>query len=171
MIFVGSSFTIRPVQHEELTQVLEVYRQCEDFLALGSDPRASMEMIEKDWQISKEAGGIFCGIFDDSQNMIGVVDFIPANFEGNPSHAFIELLMIAMPARGKGLGREVMQAIEDEILKNSNITDILSAVQINNPKAIQFWKNIGYEIVSEPRLNLDGTTVYRLSKAIQWRIP
>lgn len=171
MIFVGSSFTIRPVQHEELTQVLEVYRQCEDFLALGPDPRASMEMIEKDWQISKEAGGIFCGIFDDSQNMIGVVDFIPANFEGNPSHAFIELLMIAMPARGKGLGREVMQAIEDEILKNSNITDILSAVQINNPKAIQFWKNIGYEIVSEPRLNLDGTTVYRLSKAIQWRIP
>lgn len=151
--------------------MLEVYRQCEDFLALGSDPRASMEMIEKDWQISKEAGGIFCGIFDDSQNMIGVVDFIPANFEGNPSHAFIELLMIAMPARGKGLGREVMQAIEDEILKNSNITDILSAVQTNNPKAIQFWKNIGYEIVSEPRLNLDGTTVYRLSKAIQWRIP
>jgi len=157
----GSSFTIRPTLRDNTEQALQVYRQCEDFLALGPDPRASTEMIEKD------AGGIFCGIFDDSRNMIGVVDFIPNNFEGNPHYAFIELLMIAAPARRKGLGREVMQAVEREILQNPNITDILSAVQVNNPNAIRFWTNIGYEIVSEPILNPEGTTVYKLRKIIQ----
>lgn len=171
MMLTGNSFTIRPVQRDELSQVMEVYRQCEDFLALGSDPRASTEMIEKDMQISIEAGGIFCGIFDKDQNIIGIVDFIPDNFEGNPAHAFIELLMIAMPARRKGLGREVMQAVEDEILKNSNITDVLSAVQVNNPNAVQFWKNIGYEIASEPILCPDGTTVYKLRKIVQKENP
>lgn len=167
MILTGGSFTIRPVQHNELSQVLEVYRQCTDFLALGPDPRASMEMIEKDMRISKDAGGIFCGIFDDNQNMIGIVDFIPGNFEGNPAQAFIELLMMAMPARRKGLGRKIMQAVEQEISRNPNITEILSAVQVNNPNAVQFWKNVGYEINSEPILCSDGTTVYKLRKIAQ----
>ena len=166
-MIAGSSFTICPVSRDDLNQSLEVYRQCEDFLALGPDPHASMEMIEKDMQISNEAGGLFCGIFDDNQNMIGVVDFIPENFEGNPNHAFIELLMIAMPARRKGLGREVMQAVEPDNSRNPNITDILSAVQVNNPSAIRFWKNLGYEIITEPVLNLDGITVYKLNKIIR----
>jgi ribosomal protein S18 acetylase RimI-like enzyme len=171
MILIGASFTIRPILLDDLTQTLEVYRQCEDFLALGPDPRASVEMIEKDMQISKEAGGIFCGIFDEDNHMIGIVDFIPNNFEGNPNHAFIELLMIAVSARRKGFGGEVMQLVEKEISKNPNITDILAAVQINNPNAIRFWKNIGYEIISEPILNPDGTTVYKLCKIIQKEKP
>ena len=166
MILAGSFFTIRPVQRDELTQALEVYSQCEDFLSLGPDPRASMEMIEKDMQISKEADGIFCGIFDDCQNMIGVVDFIPANFEGNPSHAFIELLMIAAPARRKGLGKEVVKSIEQDILRDDQIAAVLSAVQVNNQSAINFWTKVGYEIVSEPIPNEDGTTVYKLFKSV-----
>lgn len=167
MLIVNDSFIIRPIRLLELDVVLAVYLQCEDFLALGPDPHASMDMIEKDMQISKESGGSFCGIFDDNQNMIGIVDFIPDNFEGNPNHAFIELLMIATPARRRGLGREVIQAVEDEILKNPSNTEILSAVQVNNPRAIQFWKTIGYKIISEPILNSDGTAVYKLHKIVR----
>jgi len=166
MILAGSFFTIRPVQRDKLTQALEVYRQCEAFLSLGPDPRASMEMIEKDMQISKEADGIFCGIFDGDQNMIGIVDFIPANFEGNPSHAFIELLMIAAPARRKGLGKEVVKSIEQDILRDGQIAAVLSAVQVNNQSAINFWTKVGYQIVSEPIPNEDGTTVYKLFKSV-----
>ena len=125
-----------------------------------------MEMIEKDMQISKEADGIFCGIFDGDQNMIGIVDFIPANFEGNPSHAFIELLMIAAPARRNGLGKEVVKSIEQEILREGQITAVLSAVQVNNQSAINFWTKVGYQIVSEPIPNEDGTTVYKLFKSV-----
>ena len=166
MPVIIDSFFIRPIQLVDLDQVLDVYRQCEDFLALGPDSSASKEMIEKDLAISKEAGGIFCGIFDNHRKMIGILDFVPDDFEGDPGHAFIELLMIAWPFRRKGIGREVMQAVEKQITMNRNITGILSAVQVNNPDAMHFWKNIGYEIVSEPIRCSDGTTVYKLHKRI-----
>lgn len=167
LMITNNSFTIRPIWLDELNDVLEVYRQCEDFLALGPVPRASLEMIEKDMQISKEAGGIFCGIFDKDNHMIGILDFIPRNFEGNPDHAFIELLMIATPARRKGLGMEVVRSVEQEISRDAEVKYILATVQVNNPSAISFWTRVGYQIVSEPIVNEDGTTVYILCKELQ----
>ena len=164
MTIIGSSFIIRPVRPDELDWVLEVYRQCEDFLALGPVPLASMEMVLSDLQISKEAGGIFCGIFKNDGEMIGVLDYIPQNFEGNPDCAFIELLMIAAPHRRKGLGKEIVQLVEKEIMQNPRIQDVLSGVQVNNLDAIEFWQKAGYLIISGPMLWEDGTTVYRLSK-------
>jgi ribosomal protein S18 acetylase RimI-like enzyme len=161
---IGSLFIIRPVQPEDLEQVLEVYRQCEDFLALGPTPRASVEMVLGDLKISQEAGGIFCGIYKDSQDMIGVLDYIPQNFEGNPDWAFIELLMIAAPHRRKGLGKEIVQLVEKEIVQNPRITDILLGVQVNNPGAQEFWRKVGYQIISGPVDCGDGTTAYRLCK-------
>ena len=70
--------------------------------------------------------------------MIGVVDFIPANFEGNSQHAFLSLLMIAAPYRQRGLGEQIVKWIEAEIKKDGQVTTIFSAVQINNPGALRF---------------------------------
>src|SRR5512143_3408157 len=57
---------IRPIVDSDLPALLEVYRQCEDFLALGPDPHASPEMVEKDRALSRQEGGIYCGIFLES---------------------------------------------------------------------------------------------------------
>ncbi len=54
---------IRPIVEPDLPAVLEVYRQSEDFLALGPDPHASPEMVAKDRELSRQEGGVFCGIF------------------------------------------------------------------------------------------------------------
>ncbi|MBI5958514.1 MAG: hypothetical protein HY866_07265, partial [Chloroflexi bacterium] len=67
-------FTIRPVEDDQLENVLEVYRPCEDFLALGPQPKASMVMVEADLRLSADNGGIFCGIYDPGGVMLGVVD-------------------------------------------------------------------------------------------------
>lgn len=158
---------IRPLRPDEYDQVLEVYRQCEDFLALGPVPHASMEMVLKDLEISREAGGIFCGIFNDEQKMIGVVDYIPQNFEGYPNHAFIELLMIAKSERGKGIGKAVVQQVEATILQDQHIDEILSGVQVNNPRAIKFWREAGYRIVSDAIPYPDGTTAFTLCKKVR----
>jgi hypothetical protein len=53
---------IHPVTPEHYQAILEVYRLCEDFLALGPVATASMEMVIKDLEISKDECGIFCGI-------------------------------------------------------------------------------------------------------------
>jgi ribosomal protein S18 acetylase RimI-like enzyme len=160
------SLEIHPVGERDVHAVLKVYQQCEDFLALGPAATASLEMVLKDLEISHEAGGIFCGIFNAPDRMIGVVDYVPSHWEGDPRAAFLELLMIAAPFRSRGIGTAVVEAVENEIRKDPGITVIHSGVQVNNPQAIRFWQRHGYRIVSGPKLQLDQTTAFDLRKDI-----
>jgi hypothetical protein len=54
-------FRIIPITPEDLLPVLEVYRQCEDFLALGSDARALLEIVQRDIAGSEQQGGCTAG--------------------------------------------------------------------------------------------------------------
>ena len=155
---------IRPVAKDELEAVLGVYRQCEDFLALGPVPTASMEMVLKDIEVSKGEGGFFCGIHIADGKMIGVTDYVPSHYGGEPSTAFLELLMIAAPYRNQGLGRAIVEAVEHEIRKDAQVTTILAGVQVNNPQAVRFWQRNGYRIVSGPELMPDQTMAFGLRK-------
>ena len=68
--------------------------------------------------MSQGEGGRYCGVYTSDGTMIAVIDFIPANFEGNPQHAFFSLLMIAAPYRQRGLGEQIVKWIEGEIKKD-----------------------------------------------------
>ncbi len=164
MITRYDSLEIRPIAQDDLNAVLEVYRQCEDFLALGPVSTASLEMVLKDIEISRQEGGVFCGIYTADGKMIGIVDYVPSNFEGDSHAAFLSLLMIAAPFRKQGIGTAVVAAVENEIRKDKEIRTILSGVQVNNPEAIKFWQRHGYRIVSEPILHPDQTTAFDLRK-------
>jgi ribosomal protein S18 acetylase RimI-like enzyme len=157
---------IRPVTSDNLEAVLEVYRQSEDFLALGPVATASMEMVRKDLELSKSIGATFCGIHTADGTMIGVLDYVPSHYEGNPQAAYLSLLMIAESWRNQGIGDAVVSAFEDEIKKDASVTVILAGVQVNNPKAIRFWQRHGYRVVSAPKLYPDGTTAVDLQKDI-----
>ena len=157
-------YQIKPVAKHDTRYVLEVYKQSEDFLSLGPQPHASMEMILADLELSKAEGGVFCGIWDHNGKIIGIVDFVPEMFEGNPYHAFLSLLMISKPYRKKRIGAEIVTTIEHEISKNTQVKSILSAVQTNNDPAIRFWQKMGYRIVSGPELQQDSTITYKLEK-------
>ena len=158
---------IHPIAPGELKNVLDVYRQCEDFLALGPVPTASIEMILKDIEISKEEGGIFCGIYAANGKMIGIVDYVPSHFKEDPCAAFLSLLMIAAPFRQQGIGKAVVDAVEKEIRKETQVTTIFSGVQVNNPRAVRFWQSNGYRIIGGPELLPDQTTVYGLQKNVE----
>ena len=161
------SLDIRPMTEGDVNAVLEVYRQCEDFLALGPVSTASMEMVRKDIDISHEQGGIFCGIYNVDGTMIGIIDYVPCNFEGNHQSAFLSLLMIGAPFRNRGIGTAVVAAVEAKIKKDTQIRTILSGVQVNNPQAIQFWQRHGYRIISGPKLMPDQTIVFHLRKDLR----
>jgi ribosomal protein S18 acetylase RimI-like enzyme len=164
MLIRDNSFEVRTITQDDLDAVLDVYRQCEDFLALGPERTASMAMVLKDIEISQSEGGVFCGVYAMDGRMIGVVDFVPSNFEGDPHIAFISLLMISPSFRKQGIGTTIVELIENEIRKDAQVTAILSAVQVNNPQALQFWKKNGYRIVGGPELQPDQTTTFRLQK-------
>lgn len=157
---------VRPIVQDELGAVLEVYKHCEDFLALGPVATASMEMVLKDIEISREEGGIFCGIYGTDGKMIGVVDYVPDHYQGDPQTAYLSLLMIDSSFRNQGVGKAIVEALEDEFTKNSSIKVILAGVQVDNTLAVRFWQSRGYAIVSEPKLMPDQTTVFDLRKDV-----
>lgn len=165
-----SELTIRPVAPDEYVAVLDVYRQCEDFLALGPVATASMSMVRADLEHSQNEGGLFCGIFEPDGRMIGVVDYVPGGYQGDPQAAFLSLLMIAAPFRSRGIGQAVVAALEHEIMQDARVNVILSGVQVNNPGAIRFWQRNGYRIVSAPRLHPDQTTAVDLRKDLPARV-
>jgi ribosomal protein S18 acetylase RimI-like enzyme len=164
MLIRDDSFEVRTITQDDLGAVLDVYRQCEDFLALGPEPTASMEMVVNDIENSQREGGAFCSVFAADGGMIGVVDFVPSNFERDPHVAFISLLMIAPSFRHQGIGERIVELVEKEIRKNAQVTAILSAVQVNNTEGLRFWQNNGYRIVGGPEMQLDQTTTLRLRK-------
>lgn len=183
---------IRPITDDDLDAVLDVYRQCADFLALGPAPEASLAMVLGDIGLSQACGGLYCGIYsvargdaddtDRNENelsalvrarprplagagrMIGIVDYVPGNYEGDPHAAYISLLMIAAPFRRQGIGQAVVEAIEKEIRRDAQVNTILAGVQVNNPQAIRFWQRNGYRVIGGPELMPDRTTVYHLRK-------
>jgi ribosomal protein S18 acetylase RimI-like enzyme len=164
IILSSCSVNIHEIAQTELDSVLEVYKMCEDFLALGPVAMASMEMVQKDIGISQSIGGKFCGIFASTGEMIGVIDYVPDNFEGDPQQAYLSLLMIAAPFRCQGIGEAVIKSVETEIKQNPKVTVILAGVQVNNPLAVKFWQKLGYQIISGPELMPDQTIVYGLRK-------
>jgi len=164
-ITCDNRFYIRPIRPDELDAVFDVYRQCEDFLALGPVPIASMAMVLQDIELSQHEGGVFCGIYDAADDrLIRVVDYVSCDFEGDPHLAHLSLLMIAAPFRQQGVGKAVVEALEREIKKDAQVTAILSGVQVNNPQAVRFWQERGYSIVSGSTLMPDQTTVFELRK-------
>jgi hypothetical protein len=50
---------IHPISQDDLDSVLQVYKKCEDFLALGPVPTASMEMVLKDIEVSRKRAAFF----------------------------------------------------------------------------------------------------------------
>lgn len=166
MVIKDNELEIRPINKSEIDNVLEVYKGCEDFLELGPVPKASMSMVKTDIETSKDEGGIYCGIFNEKQKMVGIIDFVPKLYERKIDHSFLALLMIAKPYRNRGIGARVVKLIEKEILKNKYIKYIYSGVQVNNEPAIRFWSRMGYEIYDGPELLPDKTTVFHLIKKV-----
>ena len=157
---------IRPIVEDEAGAALKVYRQCEDFLALGPVPTASPDMVVKDIERSRGTGGVFCGIYTADGEMIGIVDYVPGHFDGNPEAALISLLMIVESHRNQGIGRAVVEAVERELTEGAPVSMIHTGVQVNNPRAVRFWQAQGYRIVSGPETLSDHTTVYGLRKDV-----
>jgi ribosomal protein S18 acetylase RimI-like enzyme len=163
----NSSYRIAPITDDDLEAILEVYRQCEDFLALGPVSTASKEMVITDIENADNDGALYCGIYTVDRKMVGVVEYIACGYLENPEYACLCLLMIAVPFRSMGIGQAVVRAVEKEICKHPEITKIYSGVQVNHPDGIRFWQRNGYKISGGPTLMPDHTTVFELQKDIK----
>ena len=158
---------IVPIGYCQADAVLGVYAACEDFLSLGPQLKATMEMVMKDLEDSKKHDRTFCGIYDGKNGMVGIVDFARRGHEGRSDRASLALLMVAKPHRGRGIGTRAVGMVEREIMKDPGVAWIDTGVQVNNAPGIAFWRKMGYEACGGPELMPDKTTVYHLRKKIR----
>ncbi|HEX7597136.1 MAG TPA: GNAT family N-acetyltransferase [Polyangia bacterium] len=166
-----NSFVIRPIDDSDLPAVLEVYRQSEDFLALGPVATASPEMVAADRALSRQAGGLYCGIFcppggepaGSPAALAGILDYT-LQVPGQPGALYIELLMMARPYRGRGLGTAVVDWLLAQY--GRQVRCLQAGVQANNPGAIRFWQRMGFRITGPARLQPDTTVAFPLEYVV-----
>ena len=91
--------------------------------------------------------------------LAGILDFVP-NYNGDPGAAFIELLMLAGPYRGRGLGKAAVEWLLSAFSGETGQKRLYAAVQTNNPGAICFWQRLGFRITGPAALQADGTETY-----------
>jgi len=157
------NFSIRPIEDADLPAVLEVYRQSEDFLALGPVAAASLEMVKADRALSRREGGRYCGIFCPApggpDRLAGILDYTL----GRPGILFIELLMLARAERGQGLGAAVVEWLLAQY--GGQVSALQAGVQVNNPGAVRFWQRMGFRITGPAEPQADGTVAFPLERA------
>ena len=164
ILFQGGELLVSTVDEGDVPALLEVYKQCEEFLALGPVPVASVQMVQADIDHSRDENGQYCMIREGRGRIIGVVDFTAKSEEVHTSELL--LLMIAAPWRGKGYGQAVVRALEAYLKKNYGTVRVVSWVQTNNPKAICFWQRLGFHLSMEPLDQPDGTVTRMMSKVV-----
>ncbi len=176
----NEKFRFRPLSEADLPELLALYRQCEDFLALGPAATASEQMVLADVALTRPQGGVYGGIYiqqGDDWVLAGVLDVIP-DYGGEAGCAELELLMLGAPFRGQGLGAAVVDWLfhqpAAELWGASKlqppprlpIRRWVAGVQANNPKAIRFWQRMGFHITGPARWHDDGTIAYPMKREL-----
>jgi len=164
-MIIKEDIKIEEFNIHDFDSVYSVYKSNEDFLSLGPESLASREMILNDIEYSEKNGGCYCNIYYDNK-VIGIIDFIPDMYEKQRGTAYINLIMVKKEYRNKNIGKKVIMIIEEWLNKEHKVTSVFTSVQENNTKGIEFWLNLGYEIISEPELQYDATIVLHMKKYI-----
>jgi ribosomal protein S18 acetylase RimI-like enzyme len=72
--------------------------------------------------------------------------------------------MIVAPLRNRGIGTRILGLVEDKIKMTGGVSEIHTAVQLNNPAALRFWQRNNYHVFGNPVLRPDQTLVLYLRK-------
>jgi RimJ/RimL family protein N-acetyltransferase len=139
---------ITSMKPEDYEEAAEVYRQSRHYLVdiSGESPEnTGPELVKKEAAEADEHGAVFATIrVKENGRMVGVTAYQSSGYQGDPTCAWIALLMIAEPFQRLGYGSEACGIIENEILGNIGVRTIKLGVLANNPSALAFWNEMGY---------------------------
>lgn len=164
---------IRKAKTNELDQIMEVYHSCvKGMIALGIDQwdesYPNRQVIEKDLEI----GDYYVGIINDE-----IVSGIKIDTKQDPTYLTIywqdktnnfmvvHRLCAKTSVWSKGVGKQMMEFAENLALENKHISMRLDTY-INNPKAIAFYKRIGYKQLGYINLKPDKDIYYCFEKIL-----
>jgi len=159
---------MRALGARDYPAVVEIYRQTPRFIVELNGRSADtlgLEMVEEDAAQAANHGARFAGLFlRENGQMIGVADYVPGGYGGQPSRAWIALLLMAEPYQRQGYGSEAYRLIEESIFADPDVQAIGLGVLVNNGPALGFWRAMGYERVGSTVQDREGRAVVMLQK-------
>ena len=78
----------------------------------------------------------------EEHKALGLVDLYL--HQGEPGVAHLGLLLLLPEARGKGIGREVVECLLRSLRKDGFLA-LRASVGDENPEALRFWEGLGFE--------------------------
>jgi ribosomal protein S18 acetylase RimI-like enzyme len=106
------------------------------------------------------------GLFDAPGHLVGVLDVI----RGYPRQHewYLGLLLFGPSSRGRGLGERVYRRLEEWVRAEGG-TAIHLIVQEQNPRALDFWKRMGFEVrgMGKQLLKRRENVFLRMTRALQ----
>jgi RimJ/RimL family protein N-acetyltransferase len=164
----GKRLEMRTLGARDYAAVVEIYRQTARFIVELNGRSADtigLEMVEEDAAQAANHGATFAGLFlPENGQMIGVADYVPGGYGGQPSRAWIALLLMAEPYQRQGYGSEACRLIEESIFADPDVQTIGLGVLVNNGPALGFWRAMGYERVGSTIQDREGRAVVMLQK-------
>ena len=164
----GQRLEMRALGARDYPAVVEIYRQTPRFIVElnGRSPDSiGLEMVEEDAAQAANHGATFVGLFlRESGQMIGVADYVPSGYGGQPNRAWIALLLIAELYQRQGYGTEAYRLIEDAVFVDPDVQAIGLGVLIVNGPALGFWQAMGYQRVGSTVQDKDDREVVILQK-------
>ncbi len=124
-------------------------------------------LATRDWQQKnltgspwhRPPGQVESNLSGSITELVGILDYAPG-YNGDPGAAFIELLMIAAPYRGRGLGEQAVRWLVSALSGKVGQLKLYAAVQVNNPAAVRFWQRMGFHITGPAAVQPDTTITY-----------
>jgi RimJ/RimL family protein N-acetyltransferase len=154
---------IKPLADE--AAILTLYAQCADYLELQTPEPPSGAMVRSDLATTAKNGGVFAGIGRrDSDELIGVINFVPRDFRGQRDYAFVLNLMIGSAYRRQGYGTEAYRAIEEFIWRDPEVKRIGALLLPQHEPSYAFAEKLGFERAGGPFKNKRGYGLWAFSK-------
>ncbi len=145
--------------------MLAVYEQCADYLALQTPEPPSGAMVQSDVATTAKLGGVLAGIYRrDSNELIGMISFVPQNFRGQRDYAFVLNLMIGSTQRRQGYGTEAYRAVEESIWRDEDVKRIGALLLPQHEPSYAFAEKQGFERAGGPFKNKRGYGLWAFTK-------
>lgn len=127
---------IRDYKPSDYTQIKELLKQNDMFYAPIDDEERLNEKIEK------YPGTIV--VYEEDGRVVGCCYFIV-----DPTHEFVMHLCVDKAQRRKGIGKAIMEEVENRIRTMSKRKNPALLIDTNNAAALDFYKELGWEVHDE----------------------
>ena len=145
-VATGPGVELIPPPCRHYPALVDIYRECRETLPAGTREPIDILMVMEDIRRSQEAGRSFCGIYlPEGQAPVGVVDYVPFGFDGDPAVGGIHVIMVRPEGRRKGVAAEAVSALEQMLFASQEIDAICVKVRVNSTGAFSFWEGLGYQ--------------------------